>query len=101
MPGDHPLHRLRRGPAQRGSATVSAHLTVGRNDVHPFPRRLQWKLPGGDSDWLTPPPSPPGPQTPGRHDERGDGDFYLATSEDLHLATHGDFLGSGTKIVNW
>ena len=25
--------------------------------------------------------------------------LYLATSEDLHLATHGDFLGSGTKIV--
>src|SRR6185312_3594554 len=26
---------------------------------------------GGDGDWLTPPPSPPRPQTPGRHDERG------------------------------
>src|SRR5512133_2445288 len=28
---------------------------------------------GGDSDWLTPPPSPPRPQTPGRHDEQGMG----------------------------
>src|SRR6266487_6783124 len=28
---------------------------------------------GGDSDWLTPPPSPPRPQTPGRHGERGIG----------------------------
>src|SRR5580704_10078546 len=30
---------------------------------------------GGDGDWLTPPPSPPRPQTPGRHDERGMGTF--------------------------
>ena len=30
---------------------------------------------GGDSDWLIPPPSPPRPQTPGRHDERGMGTF--------------------------
>ena len=29
---------------------VSAHLTVGRNDVHAFPRRLQWKLPGRCGD---------------------------------------------------
>src|SRR6266516_6547607 len=28
---------------------------------------------GGDSDWLTRPPSPPRPQTPGRHGERGIG----------------------------
>src|SRR5580692_6133896 len=26
---------------------------------------------GGDGDWLTPPPSPPRPDKPGRHDERG------------------------------
>src|SRR5580704_4238641 len=30
---------------------------------------------GGDSDWLIPPPSPPRPQTPGRHGERGMGTF--------------------------
>src|SRR6478672_1343138 len=30
---------------------------------------------GGDGDWLTPPPSPPRPQPPGRHDERGMGTF--------------------------
>src|SRR5277367_5025053 len=30
---------------------------------------------GGDSDWLIPPPSPPRPQTPGRHGERGVGTF--------------------------
>src|SRR6266567_7603794 len=31
--------------------------------------------PGRCGDWLTPPPSPPGPQPPGRHDERGMGTF--------------------------
>src|SRR6266849_1509444 len=30
---------------------------------------------GGDGDWLTPPPSPPRPHKPGRHDERGMGTF--------------------------
>src|SRR5437764_10683971 len=30
---------------------------------------------GGDSDLLTPPPSPPRPHTPVRHDERGAGTF--------------------------
>src|SRR5438034_148582 len=30
---------------------------------------------GGDGDWLTPPPSPPRPDKPGRHDERGMGTF--------------------------
>src|SRR6266478_5617847 len=30
---------------------------------------------GGDGDWLTPPPSPPRPCKPGRHDERGMGTF--------------------------
>src|SRR5918994_6960666 len=75
VPLDHPLHGLRRGAAERSRPTKSAHLTVGRNDVHPFPRSLQWKLPGGDSDWLTPPPSPPRAHPPGRHDERGMGTF--------------------------
>jgi len=30
---------------------------------------------GGDSDWLTPPPSPPRPHKPGRHGERRAGTF--------------------------
>src|SRR6266403_939966 len=30
---------------------------------------------GGDGGWLTPPPSPPRPCKPGRHDERGMGTF--------------------------
>jgi hypothetical protein len=45
--GDHPLHRLRRGAAERGRATVRTHLSIGGNDVHPFPRRLQWSPLGG------------------------------------------------------
>jgi hypothetical protein len=36
-----------------------------------------------------------GPTRPTR-----DGDFYLAAIGDLHLATPGDFLGSGTKSLN-
>ena len=45
--GDDPLHRLRRRPRHRGGTTVRTHLTVGRNDVHTFPRRLQWSSLGG------------------------------------------------------
>ena len=30
-----------------------------------------------------------------------DGDFYLATSEDLDLATHGDFLMATDKAMAW
>jgi hypothetical protein len=42
----HPLHRLDgRARNLRGPA-VSACLSVGRNDAHPFTRRLQCKLSG-------------------------------------------------------
>src|SRR5262249_36262842 len=81
VPGDPPLHGLVRGAAGHSGTTISAHLAVGRNDVHPFPRRLQWKLPGRSGDWLTPPPWPPGPQPPGRHDERGMGTFNWPPAE--------------------
>ena len=47
MPGDHPLHGLMRRAADHSGPAESTRLAVGRNDVHPFPRRLQWKLPGG------------------------------------------------------
>ena len=47
MPGDHPPHRLRRGTAHLSGTTVTTHLTIGGNDVHPIPRRLQWELLGG------------------------------------------------------
>jgi hypothetical protein len=62
-----------------------------------FPRRLQWKLPGRCGDWLTPPPSLPGPQLPGRHDEQGMGTL-TGHQRDLDLATHGDFL-MATDII--
>src|SRR4051794_34473821 len=73
MAGNHPSHRLRCRAADRSRATVAAHLPVGGNDVHPFPRRLQWSPPGRCGDWLAPPPSPPRAHAPGRHDERGMG----------------------------
>src|SRR3954469_4281656 len=73
MAGDHPSHRLRCRAADRSRATVAAHLAVGGNDVHPFPRRLQWSPPGRCGDWLAPPPSPPRAHAPGRHDEGGVG----------------------------
>ena len=38
---------LARDILDRSGATVSAHLAVGKNDVHPFPRRLQWSPLGG------------------------------------------------------
>ena len=41
MPGDHPPDGLRGRAADRGRPPVSTCLTVGRNDVHPIPRRLQ------------------------------------------------------------
>ncbi len=41
MPGDHPPDGLRGRAADRGGPPVSSCLTVGGNDVHPFPRRLQ------------------------------------------------------------
>src|SRR5215213_2162459 len=47
MAGDHPSHRLRCRAADRSRASVAAHLSVGGNDVHPFPRRLQWSPLGG------------------------------------------------------
>ena len=47
MPLDDPPDRLGCGRAQLGGAAVAAHLAVGGDDVHPFPRRLQWSPLGG------------------------------------------------------
>ena len=41
VPGDHPPDGLRGRAADHGRPPVSTCLTVGRNDVHPIPRRLQ------------------------------------------------------------
>src|ERR1022692_1096945 len=41
---------------------------------------------------MAPPPSPPGASNSRPTRRTRDGDFYLATSEDLDLATYGDFL---------
>src|SRR5947209_2977632 len=97
MPGDHPFDCLMRGTRDLRGPAVRAHLTVGRNDVHPFPRRLQWKLPGRCGDWLTPPPSPPGPQPPGRHDERGMGTFNWPPAETSTWPHTGTFSWPRTR----
>jgi hypothetical protein len=76
---------------------------------------------GGDGDWLIPPPSPPRPQTPGRHDERGIGTFnwppagtstwpYTGTSHGhghrqhqrskAHLPTSAPFPGQPPGLVS-
>ena len=41
LPGDHPPHGLMRGPRDLSGPAVTACLTVGGDDVHSFPRRLQ------------------------------------------------------------
>jgi hypothetical protein len=52
---DHDRQRDSRATGHSGT-TVGAHLAVGRDNVHPFPRGLQSKLPGRSVDWRTPPP---------------------------------------------
>src|SRR6266852_55279 len=99
VPGDHPFDCLMRGTRDLRGPAVRAHLTVGRNDVHPFPRRLQWKLPGRCGDWLTSPPSPPGPQPPGRHDERGMGTFNWPPAETSTRPHTGTFSWPRTVIA--
>src|SRR6266851_7670709 len=99
VPGDHPFDCLMRGTRDLRGPAVRAHLTVGRNDVHPFPRRLQWKLPGRCGDWLTSPPSPPGPQPPGRHDERGMGTFNWPPAETSTRPHTGTFSWPRTYVV--
>src|SRR6478735_3542775 len=49
------------------------------------------ELPGRCGDWLAPPPSPPRAYSSARHDERGGGDFYMATSGDLTWPPVGTF----------
>src|SRR6266516_730117 len=52
---------------------------------------------GGDSDWLTPPPSPPRPQTPGRHGERGIGTSNWPPAETFTWPHTGTFSWPRTK----
>ena len=52
---DHDRQRDSRTTGHSGT-TVGAHLAVGRDNVHPFPRGLQSKLLGRSVDWRTPPP---------------------------------------------
>src|SRR5450755_3946578 len=54
--------------------------------------------PGRCGDWLTPPPSPPGPQPPGRHDERGMGTFNWPPAETSTRPHTGTFSWPRTTI---
>src|SRR4051812_17903867 len=56
------------------------------------------ELPGRCGDWLAPPPSPPRAQSSARHDERGGGDFYMATSGDLTWPPVGTFSWPRTEV---
>jgi hypothetical protein len=53
---------------------------------------------GGDSDWLTPPPSPPRPQTLGRHDERGVGTFNWPPARTTTWPHAGTFSWPRTRV---
>src|SRR6266516_2298444 len=54
---------------------------------------------GGDSDWLTPPPSPPRPQTPGRHGERGIGTSNWPPAETFTWPHTGTFSWPRTAAI--
>src|SRR6266496_3676185 len=55
---------------------------------------------GGDSDWLTPPPSPPRPQTPGRHGERGIGTSNWPPAETFTWPHTGTFSWPRTNGIS-
>ena len=77
-----PLNRLMRGATHLRSAPIAAHIPIGGNHIHPFPRVLQMEIPfRGSSDRLTPSPS----TAEGLND-------YDTTNEEwgLSLATSGD-----------
>jgi hypothetical protein len=72
MPLDDPPDRLWCGATHLGGPTVAAHLAVGGDDVHPFPRRLQWSPLGGAVTGWHRHHHRPGAHAPNRH-ERGAG----------------------------
>src|SRR5215218_5012707 len=90
MPLDDPPDRLWCGATQLGGAAVAAHLAVGGDDVHPFPRSLQWSPLGGAVTGWHRHRYRSGLTLPADTTARG-GDFYLATSGNLYLATSEDF----------
>src|SRR5271169_4523950 len=54
---------------------------------------------GGDGDWLTPPPSPPRPCKPGRHDERGMGTFNWPPARTATWPYTGTFSWPRTRVA--
>jgi hypothetical protein len=56
---------------------------------------------GGDGDWLTPPPSPPRPHEPGRHDERGTGTFNWPPARTSTWPYTGTFSWPRTSVASY
>jgi hypothetical protein len=82
-----------RGATNLRGTPVAAHVSVGGNYVHPFPRVLQWSPLRGEGVLVgTATVTTQGPHELVRHDETKSGDFYLAKTGDPDLATSGDFL---------
>jgi hypothetical protein len=73
VPLKYPLNGRRRGVADLGGPTLGTHLAVGGDDVHLFPRRLQWRPLGGAVTGWHRHHHRPGAHAPGRHDQRGVG----------------------------
>src|SRR5215213_428285 len=42
---DDPAHRLVGGSADLRGPPIAAHVSIGGNHIHPFPRVLQWRSP--------------------------------------------------------
>jgi hypothetical protein len=73
MPLDDPPDRLGCRATQLGGPAVAAHLAVGGDDVHPFPRSLQWGPLGGVVTGWHRHHHRSGAHAPKRHDQRGVG----------------------------
>src|SRR5271163_1198585 len=56
---------------------------------------------GGDGDWLRPPPSPPRPQTPDRHDERRMGTFNWPPARTSTWPYTGTFSWPRTRLMTF
>src|SRR6266516_7031899 len=71
MPLDDPPDRLGCGATHLGGPAVATHLTVGGDDVHLFPRRLQYGVPWAVWRLVGTTTITAQAQAPNRHDKQG------------------------------